>query len=320
MSSGGCSSTAPRSRQWKRKGQNALMGASVEGHGDFIELLLKAGADANSASDAGFTPLIFEAVKGDGPAVANLLAGGAAIDHAVPGGSTALLVAVTGRKSEAVSVLLAHGADVKKADSAGNTPLHIAVQVGPLANVQALIAKGADLNARSNYTRNTPARTFAGRRLRVTGEQTPLMLAARANQVELMRALLAAGADPKVRAEDGSGLLIAAAAWGHVEAVQYAISLDPDLKAVTAKKESVTHAVMRSSAATLTEPEICKVVQFLADRGAELDAPDANGTTPLMLAREVPLNQPADLLLKLIRAGGAEPRQSKQGAKADDAR
>jgi ankyrin repeat protein len=295
------------------------MWATAEGHAEVIQLLLQAGADANSASKAGFTPLIFAAIKGDGPAFANLLAGGAAIDHAVPGGSTALLVAVTARKTEAVSILLAHGADVKKADSAGNTPLHIAAQVGPLANVQALIAKGADLNARNNNSRNTPARPVAGRRVRVTGEQTPLMLAARANQVELMHALVAAGGDPKLRAEDGSGLLMAAAASGHVEAVQYAISFDPGLKAVTADKESVMHAAMRSSVATSTGPEICKVVQFLADRGADLDLPDANGITPLMIAREVPLNEPADLLVKLIRASGAEPRESKPGAKADDA-
>ena len=47
-----------------------------------------------------------------------------------------------------------------------------------------------------------------------SGEQTPLMLAARANQLEVMKALVEAGADPKLSAQDGSTLLMAAANSG----------------------------------------------------------------------------------------------------------
>src|SRR5205807_6754515 len=44
------------------------------------------------------------------------------------------------------------------------------------------------------------------------GEQTPLMLAARSDHEEVMRALVAAGADPSLKAQDGTSLLMTAAA------------------------------------------------------------------------------------------------------------
>ena len=47
-----------------------------------------------------------------------------------------------------------------------------------------------------------------------------------------MRALVAGGADPKLKAQDGSTLLMAAAGSGHLAIVKYAYELDPDVKAV----------------------------------------------------------------------------------------
>ena len=56
------------------------------------------------------------------------------------------------------------------------------------------------------------------------------MLAAKANQVETMKALIAGGADPKLKAQDGSTLLMAAAGSGHIEAVKLAFEYDQDVK------------------------------------------------------------------------------------------
>jgi ankyrin repeat protein len=49
------------------------------------------------------------------------------------------------------------------------------------------------------------------------------------------------------------------------------------------------------------------VVQFLADKGADLDPIDVNGRTPLMIADIIPIDNAVDLLTKLIRASGAQP-------------
>jgi ankyrin repeat protein len=196
---------------------------------------------------------------------------------------------------------------VKGKDRTGTTVLHAAAQLGDLDIVKKLSQQGADVNAKTN-----PIQAFGGRGggspfRGLPGEQTPLMVAARANHVEVMRALIGAGADPKLKAQDGSTLLMAAANSGHVEAVTYAYELNPDIKALTNTKSTVMHAAVTGSLGLSTQPEICKVVQFLADKGADLDPIDANGRTPIIIADIIPIDNAVDLLTKLIRATGAEP-------------
>ena len=181
--------------------------------------------------------------------------------------------------------------------------------MGDLELTKQLIAKGADVNAKTNKTPAAGGRGGGGGFFRgPSGEQTPLMLAARADKPAVMKALVDAGADPKLRAQDGSTLLMAAANSGHLDAVSYAYELDPPaIKAVTDTKQAVMHASVTGSMQTSTQPEICKVVQFLADKGADLDPVDANGRTPIIIADVLPIDNAVDLLTKLIKATGAEP-------------
>jgi ankyrin repeat protein len=292
-----------------RKGQNALMWATANGHPEAVELLLKAGADPNIASKSGFTPLVFAAERGDVKSASSLLAAGADVNHELPGGLNPLLVAVTAKKSDVSAVLIAKGASVASKDRTGNTALHIAAQLGEAGLVNDLIAKGADVNAKTNKAAAGGGRGGGGGFGRgPSGEQTPLMLAARADKVDIMQALVKAGADPKLHAQDGSTLLMAAANSGHIEVVQYAYELDPPaIKAQTDTKAEVMHASVTGSMATSTQPEICKVVQFLADKGATLDPVDANGRTPIIIADVLPIDDAVALLTKLIKASGAEP-------------
>jgi ankyrin repeat protein len=277
-----------------------------------LDVLIQNGADVKAASKAGFTPIVFAVQKGDAKSITSLLRAGADANFQVPTGYAALEIAALAGKDAAAEVLLKNGAKLDAADKTGNTALHVAAQQGDLSLVKMLLEKGANPNPKSLKVESGFGRGAGGGGgfFRPVGEQTPLLLAARANHEDVMRALVAAGADPKLKAQDGSTLLMAASSSGHIETVQYAYELDPDVKAVTDAGRTVMHASVLGSMQTSTQPEICKVVQFLADKGADLDPSDSSGRTPIMIADILPIDKAVDLMTKLIKQSGKVPKQA----------
>jgi ankyrin repeat protein len=133
------------------------------------------------------------------------------------------------------------------------------------------------------------------------------MMAAKADHEEVMRALVAAGADPTRRADDGSNLLMAAAAGARLKTFKYAYELDPHVDVVTTTTNAtIMHAVVTQNGRT--QPEVCEVIQFLADHGAALDELDSAGRTPIVAADSLPVDQAVDLLTKLITDRGGKPK------------
>ena len=117
------------------------------------------------------------------------------------------------------------------------------------------------------------------------------MLAARANYLEVVRTLIAGGADPKLKAQDGSTFLMAAVGSGHVEMVQFAYEHDPDVKVTTDTGSTLIHASVTGTLQQSTQAEVCKVVQFIADKGAPLDEKDGRGRTPIDVADGPPIDK-----------------------------
>jgi len=292
-----------------RKGQTALMWAAAEGHSGVVKLLIEKGADIKAASKSGFTALVFAAVKNDAKIIQALLAAGDNPNYALPDATKVLTVAASYKSAAAASVLVDAGADPNVADRAGNTPLHLAAQSGEVELVKKLLAKGANPDARTAKAPALGGRGGGGGGFfRLVGEQTPLMLAAKANQAEAMRALVAGGADPKLKGQDNGTLLMSAAGSGHIAAVKYAYELDPDVKAVNDVGSTIIHATVTGTMATSTQPEICEVIQFLADKGAPIDEKDQRGRTPISVADGLPIDKAVDLLTQLIIKSGAQPK------------
>lgn len=294
-----------------RKGQNALMWAAAEGHATIVDFLIKSGANVKTESEAGFTPLVFATQKGSGKIVESLIAAGADPNYKLPAGYSVLQVGVLAGKTQAALVLLDHDADVNVADKTGTTPLHTAAQAGNVEIVTRLLEKHADPNARTaKITATAGAGGGGGAQFRSGGEQTPLLLAARANKEKVMRALIAGGADPKLKTQDGSTLLMAAANSGHVEVVKYAYELSPDITALTSQKSTVMHQAVTGSLQNSTQTKVCEVIQFLADKGAAVDELDSRGRTPISIANILPIDNAVDLLTKLIEESGKTPKIS----------
>jgi uncharacterized protein len=291
-----------------RAGQTALMWAAAEGHSDVVAGLVEAGATVDAASRTGFTPLVFATIKDDVPSINTLLRAGANPNVALRSGTTPIIVAMQYRHTAAALALLDGGADVNVRDRAGNTTLHLAAQAGDMTLVRAFLATHADPNARTPKS-TAPAGARGGGGLgrgAAAGEQTPLMMAARGDHEDVMRALVAAGADPTLRAQDGASLLMAAAAGARLKAFTYAYEIDPNVAVETTTGNTVMHVAVGLNGRT--QPEVCEVIQFLADHGARLDEMNGAGRTPIAIADGLPVDLAVDLLTKLIAERGEKPK------------
>ena len=182
-----------------RKGQTALMWAAAEGHPDVVQLLIDNKAEVNAKSKSGFNALAFAAVKDDPKSVQVLLAAGADPNYALPDNAKVLLIAVAHKSSKAAAALVDGGADPNVADQGGNTPLHTAARAGDAELIKKLLAKprGPERENRQSEHRRTGWRRWRWLPFH-HGEQTPLMVAAKADKVDVMRAV-AGGADTKLR-------------------------------------------------------------------------------------------------------------------------
>jgi len=293
-----------------RRGQTALMWAAAERHPDVVKTLIAHGADVRAVSKNGFSALVFAAVKNDAASAEALLAAGADPNYTLHDGPSVLTVAVSYRSVAVANLLADHGANPNFAGRKGETPLHIAARTGDLPLVEKLLAKGAHVNARTaaEPVSATYSELFQKYRF-VAGELTPLMLAAKSDHVDVMRALVAGGADGKLKAQDGTTVLTAAAASGHVNAVQYAYELDPDVQTASAVTGfSLMHTAVRGTLERATEDQICDVIRFLAAHGAPLDESDVRGRTPVFYANLPPMEKAVTLLLDLIAKSGAKPK------------
>lgn len=302
--------------------QTALMWAAAQGHADVTQALIAGGADVRARSRArrllvnstgnadymgvmdveqgGFTPLLFTARGGHVAAAKILLAAGADVNDTAADGTSALVVATHSGHSALALLLLEHGAD-PNAIGAGYTALHIAVRRGDAAVVKALLAQRADPNVR--LIKPTPARRLSDdvALARPLVGTTPLWLAANYGETEIVRILAAAGADPRLTANDGSTPLIASIGRNEasaLEVVQHLIAQGADVKVADESGNTALHKAAANG--------FNRVVQLLADNGAALDARNALGQTPLAMTRPrrsaqgvVERTATADLLRKL---------------------
>ncbi len=287
------------------RGQTALMWAAAQNQAAAVAALLDAGADANARSARGFTPLLFAAREGHVDVLDALVRAGADVDDALPSnGMSALVLAVYNAQYDFATALLDLGADP---DAAGNgwTALHQVVwthrpNLGrnppfpvPLGDldafdmVRALAAAGADLDARQTREPRDGNRNMLNR----VGS-TPFLQAAKVADVEMMQLLVDLGADPSITTAQGVTPLMAAAGVGiwkigenpgtndeALAAVRLAWALGNDVNAVDANGDTALHGAIHRGAGG--------VVRFLVEKGAEIDAVNGKGWSPLSVAQGV---------------------------------
>ena len=249
--------------------------------------------------EGGMTPLLFAVNEGHQDAVRVLLEAGAKADGAMPDGLTPLQLAQIRRHEALALFLLEHGADPNNAGP-GFPPLHVAAYLSQPAIAKALIARGADVNARmmKPYRLIEALELGVNRRPGDTGVftnigSTPFVTAAKHGQLEIMRTLLDAGADPFLTAQAGENALMSAAGIGrpqpsnvtyHVwkeadqlEAVRIGLELGLDINAQNEWGLTALHGAAYTDDA--------RVIEFLAAHGASLNPMDWQNQTPLRVAQ-----------------------------------
>jgi ankyrin repeat protein len=312
-------------RRSSTKGFTPLMFAARNGDVESATLLISAGADVNARASDGSQLLPFAIFSGQDGFAIFLLDHGADPDSSM-GGVLALHVA-----AGPVDLWLEpwtrtrYGTNVYSAGNGGGAGGRLGTQQR-LGLVKALLAHGANPNAR--ITVSAMMMSYIGYPTKGAFEPyacgtgdllgaTPLWVAALAanssNQlsfgaggnvdrdgdtrsadanIEILRALLAAGADLRLTTVDGTTPLMAAAGLGRStfdptlkrgrrsvsaeKAVQVLLDAGADINAVNEADFTALHgAAFRG---------LDEVIKILVDRGAQINARDFRGRTPYRLA------------------------------------
>jgi uncharacterized protein len=226
-------------------GTTALAWAARWDDSEMADLLVAAGANVKAANRFGATPLSLACTNGSAVMIGNLLKAGDDPNAVISEmGDTALMLAARTGKPDAVKVLLEHGADANKKNAEGQTPLMWAVAERNAAAAKVLIDHGADVNAQ---THKLPPPTMFQTIFSApfpAGGMTALLYAARQNDSESARILVAAGANVKQNAADDSSPLLVATINEHYALAKYLLEQGADPNATDEKGRGPLYAAI----------------------------------------------------------------------------
>ena len=295
-----------------RDGTPALHWVVRFGDLDLAKRLVAAGADVSAVNRYGVTPLHVAIEKGDVDMTRWLLGAGADAAQATHAREPPLLLAAHVGEPAIAQALLDHGAAVDARDATfGQTPLMAAARNGHLELVQLLLDAGADVNAQT--TAEEPPRFIPpsesppglskgigivragwpeerGKRFPAGGSKTALLYAAREGHLDVVRVLVARGAD--LERADGNGVT-------------------PLISAII---NANVFRVTRSG-----ESDHLAIANLLLDAGANVNAQDWYGQTPLWAAvdlrnlelgpadKSTGVREEAFTLIERLLGAGAEP-------------
>ena len=280
------------------------------------------GRNRNQPSDGGqLTPLVYAVRANDLETVKVLLGAGADINQTTGYGWSPLLVATQNRYYALGKFLLDQGADPNLGNKGDWVPLYLAtdnrniesgdypVRKGDMDHldfIKLLLDKGANVNARLKDSTETRT-VFTNQWLDENGA-TAFLRASQSGDVELMKLLLARGADPKINTVLNVSPLHVAAGVGWVEGITSEWSPTSTFEAVKMLLElgldvNLQADTGRTALHGAAHKGRTDVIQILADHGAKLDVRDYGNTDNRGGKLAVHTWQPVDYADGLVRVG-----------------
>jgi ankyrin repeat protein len=254
----------------------------------------------------GITPLVFATRQNCMECVKELVEAGADVNQVTHYGWTPLLTATQNRHYLIGAYLLDHGANPNLKNNGGWSPLYLAtdnrnIETGDypvrkpdmdhLEFIKLLLAKNADVNVRVCGTASTATacvgdstetRTNFTMQWLIEEGATPFLRAAQSSDIELMKLLLAHGADPKINTQHNVTPLAVAAGIAWVEGVTYEWSREQNVETVKMLLDlgvdpNIHDEDGRTSLHGAAHKGRNEIVQMLVDHGGDLTAHD-NGS------------------------------------------
>src|SRR5215472_9485018 len=229
--------------------------------------MIRAGADVNEAQPDGTRPIHWAVYRFDYDVLDALIAKKAKLDVTNEFGSTPLAEATKEGDARMVKTLLAAGSGTEGANADGQTALMIAIKNGDLPVFNLLIDAGAKVNA-----------------VEKVQDQTPLMWAAAAgrNAPEMVKVLIAKGANVNARAKFND--------WAGQ---------------ITSEPRAQYHTYGGLTPLLYAARSGCYAcVEALVSAGADVNLPNNEGMTPMMIA----LDNSQNGIAKFFLDHGANPK------------
>jgi len=257
----------------KTNGSTPLHGAAFYNHYENVLLLLDHGGDVHARTTGLYTPLLSAAAGQGGLDVARaLVEAGADVHDRNEWGESALMLAARVGKADVVEYLIENGASIRaKSDGAGRSAIHYAAMSGDAEMLRTLLEHGAEIDERSD------------------GGWTALSWAVLWNQIDAVEFLLNEGADTEASSDDGATPLLQALREWNPEVAEALLVHGADVNArVEQTGRTFLHHVALSGLSEGVAPAL--------EHGAEIDAVDDAGMTPLQYAARYGNRGVADLL------------------------
>jgi ankyrin repeat protein len=309
-------------------GETPLIWAAAEDHGAAVELLVTRGADVNGRSTkqtyrsrrngqsilplGSWTPLMYAARENALDSGRALLTAHADLNLADPDGATALVIAIINANFDFAKLLLDAGANPNLVDNDANMgPLYAAMDMHRLAIghgrpnpkpsgmldavdiAKLLLEHKADPNAKLKAALIQRQHT-AGDSTLAAGA-TPLMRAAKSGDIEMVKVLLAGGANPALTLPNHTTPLMLAAGLGWrdgspaapsydqgtpeeaVETIKALMAAGVDINAANDAGDTALHVAISGRGSDV-------IVKGLLALGADQKAKNKRGQTPLDVA------------------------------------